>query len=117
MNLYQISDKLLNVWVAKAEGHMIATHKQGNTVIGHQLYFYSGDTPPIPDYCNDPELAKPIIEKQGIETMEVDFGPGTHRWRASHPNLEGSRSGDTEWKAAMRAYVASKYGNSLPDEV
>jgi hypothetical protein len=122
MNLYDLNDKLLNVWVAKAEGHMIATHKNEVTgaVYGHQLYYYSGDTPPIPDYCNDPDLADPIIEKQAITTicMWGHFAHNdNHKWQASHPGLQGSRGGPTKLKAAMRAYVASKFGDNLPDEV
>jgi len=120
MNLYDLDEKLLNVWVAKAEGNMIATYKHGDTVVGYQLYFYSGDTPSIPNYCGDPKIGQLIIEDHGITTIRMTGYFSTiadHMWQASHPNLEGSRGGPTELIAAMRAYVASKFGNELADEI
>jgi hypothetical protein len=117
MNLYDLDEQLLNVWVAKAEGHMIATIKQGTEIVGYSLYYHSGDTPRIPDYCGDPEVSDHIIALEGITTIHLPTFNEHYAWRATHPELEGSRGGTTELKAAMRAYVASKYGNELPEEI
>jgi len=117
MNLYEMDDQLLNVWVAKAEGHMIATIKPGVEITGYSIYYYSGDTPRIPRYTTEPGIADALIAREGITTIHLrSFIPG-YTYQASHPALKGSRGGPTEYIAAMRAYVASRYGNELPEEV
>ena len=117
MNLYDLDEQLLNVWVAKAEGHMIATLKHGDVVTGYSLYFYSGDTPPIPKYTTDARLADPIIEREGITILHLPTFGKDYAWRASHPNMGGSRGGPNKLTASMRAFVDSKYGDELPNEV
>jgi hypothetical protein len=66
----------------------------------------------------------PIIEKYGIEWERQSSTDGmTSGWTASVEATVLSSSnppwqwGETQLVAAMRAYVASKFGDTVPDEV
>jgi hypothetical protein len=60
----------------------------------------------------------PIIERERIELMNVQEGGDPHKWEAGfnydHGFFTGpSGSGPTPLVAAMRAYVASKFGDKV----
>jgi len=59
----------------------------------------------------------PIIEREGISLMqwEVPNDDGT-LWTARNLTATVHQSGPTALFAAMRAYVASKFGEEVPDE-
>jgi hypothetical protein len=135
MKVSELEGRTLDLWVAKAEGHMIATHKQGDTVVGYSLYFYSGDTPRLPDYSTDWADGGPVIEKAAIgwRNRGATSHVGAHKglssvegqpWEAwfcdggdegGNGFLDRVQTGKTLLIASMRAFVASKYGEEVPD--
>lgn len=113
MKISELSGELLNVWVAKALGHNIATIKQGDVIVGYQLYYYSGDTPRLPDYSTDWSDGGPVIERDRIGVMPVGI-----EWKAwAISDMDATAVGIEPLVAAMRAFVGSKYGVEVPDEV
>lgn len=123
MKVSELNGRLLDAWVARAEGHNVATIKQGSEVVGYQLYYYSGDTPPLPEYSTDWADGGPIIERNGLEWERQSSDDGMSLgWLASiEPTAENRRPpwqwGETQLIAAMRAYVASKFGSEVMGEV
>jgi hypothetical protein len=133
----ELNGRLLDAWVARAEGHNVATIKQGDTVVGYQLYYYSGDTPPLPEYSTDWADGGPILEKAAIgwrdrgRTSNVGVHKGLSSvegqpWEAwfcdggdegGNGFLDRVQVGETLLIAAMRAFVASRFGDEVPGEV
>jgi hypothetical protein len=119
MKVSELSGMLLDAWVARAEGHNVATIKQGDVVAGYQLYYYSGDTPPLPNYSTIWADGGPIIDREEgsvtpaycIYTDVVSYfafmGRGIKRYQASGP---------TPLVAAMRAFVGFRFGAEVPEE-
>lgn len=115
MKAAELSGALLDYWVAMAEGirkEDIFWRKGGD--------FWTWDFDfgfhPSTDWAH----GGPIIERERItisDTLDRD------QWRASIRNLERPIEygdifyGPTPLTAAMRAYVASKFGDTVPDEV
>lgn len=101
---------LIDAWVARAEGlevvrcgerFMIATPE------GEQ---------PVPSYTTSEALARPIIEREGIEfepfTGDPDGRDRVLAW-AERPNAKLQPSvGATESEAGMYCYVGLKFGNT-----
>ena len=137
MKVSELSGRLLDAWVARAEGHNVATIKQGSEVVGYQLYFYSGDTPRLPDYSTDWADGGPIMERAAIGWRNITPRPqaGAHKglssvddqpWEAwfCDDGPEGGnvvhqhvQVGRTMLEACMRAYIVSKFGEEVPGEV
>jgi hypothetical protein len=100
---------LLDEAVAKAEGWKCegnAWSLMSSTTSGQVMY---GDVFPF-SYSTDWKWGGPIIERERIYVM-----PRNEAWAASHPtHLYRDRTleyaGATPLIAAMRAYVASKFG-------
>ncbi|KVN83444.1 phage protein NinX family protein [Burkholderia ubonensis] len=105
MKVSELQDDLLDHWVAKADDTPIKRHKDG-FLYTDEAHFRQWD--PSSNWL----IAGPIIERARIELFPTS---GT-AWRAR-------TSDDAEWHygpspriAAMRAYVASKFGEEVPDE-
>jgi hypothetical protein len=128
MKVSDMSGETLDYWVARANGW---TRKAGAWVDSQGVEQYA------PAACYDPshawELAGPIIERErigmfeGAEWPEPGTPPAQWIWYACvegspdyGPNLESydhpTVSGPSPLVAAMRAFVASKFGDTVPDE-
>jgi hypothetical protein len=107
----------LNYAVALAEGLHIDAIRAGYVIIG--------TTPNRNVYepASNPAQGQPIMERERIATWS-----GLGCWYALHPENAGSawlkngtidatafdgESGETQLQAAMRAYVASKFGDEV----
>ncbi|WP_175787470.1 phage protein NinX family protein [Burkholderia anthina] len=99
MKVSELSGVLLDYWVARAEG---MSHEQASFVV------------PAHAYSTEWAYGGPIIEREKIATLPC-FENGRFYWRAAHPYYVNASVGDTPLIAAMRAYVASKFGNEVPD--
>lgn len=121
MKTSELTGAQLDYWVAKAEG------KTDPEIFYDQCLIerHDGYGPDFP-YSPSTDWAQggPIIDREGISVIK--FG-GT--WGALHPGLkcngghgdyyidisdEHSISGENGLIAAMRAYVASKFGDEVP---
>lgn len=103
MKVSELTIAELNYWVARAEGRDVAQW---------------GMVPRDAWYAGDWALGGPIIDREHIDT---DWMLALGQWHASMPSKNPSASfgrasgrGETLLIAAMRAYVASKYGDSVP---
>ena len=130
MKISELSGALLDYWVARAEG---MTHEQASFVI------------PAHAYSTEWAYGGPIVERDQIflnPPSEVHYHGGSNNgwrqydhWRATvsartrtlPPEGElgkligsggvGRGAGETPLIAAMRAKMASHYGDEVPDEV
>jgi hypothetical protein len=93
-----LSGALLDYWAAKADG------------IPER-----GWQPP---YSDDWTYGGPIIEREGISVMEWEIpNDAGMNWSARNLTANIHMDGPTPLIAAMRAYVASKFGDEVPDKV
>ncbi|AJG19050.1 phage protein NinX family protein [Cupriavidus basilensis] len=116
MKVADLEGALLALWVAKAEGI--------EQPLGVKLYA-SGpclykETPwgggePF-DFRPDSRWAHggPIIDRENIGTMPF-FEGGARYWMAAHASAHRGMKGNTPLIAAMRVYVASKFGEEIPE--
>lgn len=141
MKVSELTGALLDYWVAKAEGwdffwskhnHWVVTRLDGNQYRSCQEWqpfnSYSGKKNEIPhpsealeDFypSSDWSLAGPIIEREKITVVPGAFGvPWTacEDW-SRDPECNKWIDGETYLIAAMRCFVASKFGDEVPDEV
>lgn len=115
MQVEKLEGAELDAWVAKAEGLELRPHAMSRT----SLWWYRG---PLAvqhvDYFRPSvnwQQAGPIIERERITVQASQAGD----WRAYMSNgvyADAIQSrGDSPLIAAMRAYVASKFGDEVPD--
>lgn len=115
MRTAELTGALLDYWVSKAEGATI----DGNTVrIGATVHFGMQEPP---SFCTNWNMSGPIIERERI----VTFPGGVYQWAAfiqQNPHCSyvdttvfDEITGPTPLVAAMRAYVASKFGDEVPE--
>jgi len=120
MKTAELTGALLDYWVAGAAGVdavMSDPHRNGSR---NMVTFYGRDH----DGHLDGRSYKPsehwsdggeIIERERIGLMPV-LHDGESCWMAAHPNFGSGYPGPTPLVAAMRAYVASKFGGEVPDD-
>ena len=120
MKVAELEGRLLDYWVARAEGYSesddsLMMHVDGTC----RIAWHEGDDP---DSLYNPSAAwmwgGPIIEREQIYLIRsgdatVWLAAANVIWLADHDDFE---PGETALIAAMRAYVASKFGNEVPDE-
>jgi Protein of unknown function (DUF2591) len=125
MKTAELSGALLDYWVARAEGieHPRALRKMAPDFI-MVPYKSEDEEGPITRYrtfnpSEDWSQGGPIIERER-PTLEpgLHYGRG-NTWKGWIRNESGFHHayGQTALVAAMRAYVASKFGDEVPDEV
>lgn len=137
MKVSELEGDRLNYWVARAEGYehlgAVGTNfendqdipwcrsdvndwwrdKLGNWLCGPcQSFPYA--------YSTDWSQGGPIIEREGIQVAPMRLGDGWEikSWRASRRNcgaLACDQEAETPLIAAMRCFVASKFGEEVPD--
>jgi hypothetical protein len=113
MKVPELTGALLNYWVAKAQG-MNVYIKSGFCFIEETRTSYH----PSENW----EEGGEIIERNCIAIYRDEYRDASGRWAgygATMPKTAGyaSGSGPTHLIAAMRAFVASKFGDEVPDEV
>lgn len=106
---------LLDAAVEKAEGRM-PDH-------GWDAPGMERTAAPMPGQCDpystDWAFGGPIIEREGISIMQLSEGPANPKWAANFEigwhsqELDAPHVGPTPLIAAMRAYVASKFGDEV----
>ena len=112
----------LDLWVAKAEG----LRSEIDDYLGHQMIhvFNGPDAKRSAPYSPSGwwNYGGPIIERERIAVQPVILVNSEMRstdwnaWINDHSEAEGI-DGPTPLIAAMRAYVASKFGEEVSDEV
>jgi hypothetical protein len=107
MNVSELTGELLDTWVARAAGVPIKRRADG-------FLYTDEDHPKAWQPSNFWEDAGPIIERAGI-----GVSPYRGVWGAwlSVDSYVGNpdMTGETPRIAAMRAFVASKFGDTVPD--
>jgi hypothetical protein len=122
MKVSELSGAMLDYWVAKAEGLNVLSRETPSGV----SYWAEGDNrfigyiggEHLPQYnpSQDRHLGGMISERERINTNFYDGTPGLDDWSADIGNPAGSRSfGPTPLIAAMRAFVASRFGDTVPE--
>lgn len=109
MKVSRLEGALLNYWVAKAEGLNAAIYGYAcdpTRSVGDQ---WNGG-PYIYGYATDWAQGGPIIEREEIEIVPRANG---EQWAAGIGRFV--TGGDTVLIAAMRCFVASKFGEDVPD--
>jgi hypothetical protein len=113
MQVTELSGARLDYWVAKAEGIEV----KYSAVKEH---WHVMDEPEEIQWLPHQDWAQagPIIEREGIGFFRAETpGPeyGEEAWVASDVHDSCTHRGRTPLIAAMRAYVASKFGEQVPE--
>lgn len=111
MKTSELIDAPLDYWAAKSEGYMRPRIDVGVCVVDMPD---GGQFDPSTNWA----VGGPIIERERISTRSDDetlYGQPQNQWLAEHPDLGYAVEGPTHLIAAMRAYVASKFGDEVPD--
>ncbi|RQS84349.1 MULTISPECIES: phage protein NinX family protein [Burkholderia cepacia complex] len=109
MNVFELEGALLDYWVAKAEGLTIDGIRRGEVIVGttpHRLV-YSPST--------SWKVGGPIIERERIDVHYLAYEPPA--WTANIGVPFPLIPAPTPLVAAMRAFVLSKFGEEVADEV
>jgi hypothetical protein len=108
----ELEGALLDYWIARVEG--LRVEIRSRCAKQHAYIFidtaYQKGIPRIYSPSLDWVEGGPIIE-----LARIQIAPVRNKWLACHE--AGDYSGPTPLIAAMRAYVASKFGDTVPDEV
>lgn len=96
-HVHVLTGRNLDTWVAKAEG--LPTRHWRRVIF-------------IPDYCTDWRAGGPIIERERIRLLP-DVNATDTGWHASMPGSDIVAYGRTPLEAAMRCFVAQKFGETL----
>ncbi|MDR9839404.1 phage protein NinX family protein [Herbaspirillum huttiense] len=99
MKTAELEGTRLNYWVARADDFDHA----GADFVQHvhdaaQEWYYGG----------------PLIERERIAILP-QFEDGKVSWRATNDKVHRAYDGPTPLIAAMRAFVASRFGDEVPD--
>lgn len=115
MKVMDLSNTQLDFWVAKAEGIEVKYSSSGEF---WRVIDVEGVIQWLPH--GDWSQGGPIIEREGIGFFRAPTpgNPeyGEELWVASDAQDEYTQRGKTPLIAAMRAYVAAKFGEELPDQ-
>lgn len=114
MKTAELTGALLNAWVARAEGRENVKIFRGRCFCDHPHSLGTGFNP-----TGFWGVGGPIIERDGIGISKDEFEPVWHA-ELEHPaRPDGCQRsfarGPTPLIAAMRAKVASVYGDVVPD--
>ncbi|MCA8045493.1 phage protein NinX family protein [Burkholderia arboris] len=127
MKVADLGGALLDYWVARAEGYSESSESLTMHIDGTcRIAWHEGDDP---DSLYNPSTSwtwgGPIIERARIAFVQLTthYHERLGRWEAwadgvlAQGELGGTAVGygNTQLVAAMRAYVASKFGDEVPD--
>lgn len=112
MKTSELTGALLDLWVARAEGQKVFAYRTPDGVLDHlvtaHMSFGNGKYAPSTDWAQ----GGPIIDREKI-ALKFD----ATSWDAQTQGDDWIYAAPTSLVAAMRAYVASKFGDTVPDEV
>jgi hypothetical protein len=113
MKVAELTGALLDVWVARVIGLPVAG------IVGGECFIRDDPNPWRFRPTTSWEQAGAIIERECIAVRPCLWISGQCVEWSAEMGLQEShyRTGDTPLIAAMRAYVASKFGAEVPDEV
>ncbi|WP_186224589.1 phage protein NinX family protein [Burkholderia gladioli] len=124
MKVAELSGQLLDYWACRALLAEFEGQKLTPEVVEH-VRNRIGSIPFHPS--TDWAQGGPIIARERIALVQLaeHFRPAWGRWEATLDGIHydgaldgGSKGyGDTQLVAAMRAFVASRFGTKVPDEV
>lgn len=118
MKVSELSGPALDEWVARSEGHVVEPRFRAEVNAEIMVIAVGTATRGVLHYSTDWACAGPIIER---EKIGVTFGAAGNEWHAmvlakGVLSVKWHLTGPTPLVAAMRSYVASKYGDEVPDE-
>lgn len=109
---------LLDYWVARAEGYDPVRQREsaeGDRTVINKYRDIDGSLVSVPMWTFRPStnwaLGGPIIEREKIGIQNRG-----QLWDARCGDMGPRRWAETALIAAMRAYVSSKFGDTVPDE-
>ncbi len=120
MRVDTLEGALLDYWVAKADSLPIRWEFNANEAGGERgRLFYDFDNPvyrfKVFSPSTDWSQGGPIIERERINVLQWSQPDGM--WRAAYGvDFTKAMPGMTYLSAAMRCYVASKFGEEVPDQ-
>ncbi|WP_186028417.1 DUF2591 domain-containing protein [Burkholderia gladioli] len=116
MKVSELSGALLDLWVARTEGDVLATKDPafGRYWLKQGRY---GSVKECPRYSIDWAHGGPIIARERIELLTAVGDPDPCVAKGIFGDLVISYFGSTALIAAMRVFVASRFGTEVPDEV
>lgn len=114
MNTAELTGAELDYWVAKAEGlEPVAGRDFPSGAFSWQPTVGTGLNSKDLRFSASWAIGGLIIER---EVLNITAGGSESRWKAwSGKGISAAFVGDTALTAAMRAYVAKKFGNEVPD--
>lgn len=108
LKVAELRGPLLDYWVARAEGYGFLAWEHERVM----SYIFPG--PPVVYAPSvDPQQAVRIMERERIATGPVFY---SNEWWAYGKDATRKQYGDSLCEAAMRCYVAEKFGALVPDE-
>lgn len=109
MKVSELEGTLLDYWVAQAEEKDVYVYGECCFLRGAQREWYAN---PMGNYSPSTNWSQggPIMDQERINTDWLD--DGSEQWMASMPPYYGP----TRLVAAMRCFVAKKFGDEVPDE-
>ena len=119
MRTAELTGELLDYWAAKAAGvDAVMSDPYPNGSRSMVTYYYRDREGKLDGRSYKPSShwsdGGKIIELERIGLMPV-LHDGETCWMAAHPSFGSGFPGPTPLIAAMRAYVASKFGNMVED--
>ncbi|VWC78801.1 hypothetical protein BLA17378_03770 [Burkholderia aenigmatica] len=115
MKILELSGERLDYWVANILGlEGVRLEPDHTCTYIDSRYSVAVRVPFLPS--SDWAHGGPIIEHERIELSIVRVDCAKDQWRAISDWTAGVFEADTPLVAAMRAYVASKFGDEVPDE-
>lgn len=103
----ELEGALLDYWVARAEGSPLSAEWDSSVISGVLIGTGAGDLQTFAP-STDWQHGGPIIERERIQLW------GCGEWMAKVNKMAGNSGvGPTPLIAAMRAYVASKFGEEV----
>ena len=109
----ELTDELLDYWVAMASDLNPVLHKVGKTHDGGEVYIEHVSCKGHAFYrpSADWSQAGPIIDR--MKPTSFYYWEPTDKWTCAWGEGPRWRKGETALVAAMRAYVASKFGEEV----
>lgn len=116
MKVAELEGPLLDYWVARAEGEVLAPAHAAPDPNSGTYWLKMGrfaSVKPCPQYSSRWSDGGPIIEREAIDITCTEPSLEPRYWLALYKNSPAI--GLSPLIAAMRSYVASKFGEEVPD--
>lgn len=118
MKTRELASEQLAEWVARANGWRVEPEELPDNP-APICWEPNGDVHSFSEFGYRPDLnwaqGGPIIEREHIELLFDGANWGVPTWLYGGDSMEWAANGSTPLIAAMRAYVASRFGDTVPD--